>query len=316
MIIGIWGSGLIGKSLATSLVGNGFSVLILSRSLESSHVFSGATLQKRLMSFSNTESEMVKSLEGISVLIHCAGSANDDFAEFELAANRLAKAAIRANVFRVIMISTVAVYGDDLGKLAQLSGPIGISTSLQPKPMTDYAQSRYSAECGMRNILTNTGVEFVVVRIPMVIGQDMVSDLFKRLDRVLKFGYFPVLGSPTASLPCICLGKLVNNLTLLINEVKLDKNVYQFSQCLLWSTIIESYTKINNKNICLISFPGKLIFHVVNFLGFLRLKNILKILINETVFLDDSSMLLGLGKKTSSITYLYPDDDLHKILWS
>ena len=236
LTIGIWGAGLIGRALAHQLINRGVPVCILNRSTGKPVRIGDTELPMRRLCFAASEEDMAFAMQGLSVLVHCAGSVSDDYAEFEMAAVRMAAAAIKARVTRVLMLSTVAVYGQAVEEDGLKTGLL-VSKDLLPAPATSYAQSRYRAEISMRRILEGAGVDFSVIRIPMVLGPEMTAKPFEKLRNVLDIGISPVFGSPTASLPCIRSERLAQSLNTLVTLPRPLLPVYQFAECLHWGEI-------------------------------------------------------------------------------
>ena len=315
MMVGIWGAGLIGRSLAAVLAGQGVPVCILNRSTEKPVLAAGRELPMRCLSFAAGAGEMLAVLQGLSVLVHCAGSAGDDHAEFEAATLVLAEAAIKAGLRRVVMLSTVAVYGDALEAVGLTPGTCVVK-SLPPMPVSRYAQSRYRAESCMRECLRQGGVGFTVVRVPMVLGPGMTARPFAKLRQALDIGIFPALGSPSACLPCIRCERLAHGLAMLVMEAGPLQDLYQFSESLPWSSVRDSYVEKTGKRVLSIPLPGRFIFNLLNLLGARRAALIVKSMTNEAVYLDDLAGLLGEdGSGQPSKSRLCPDDALRDTLW-
>jgi nucleoside-diphosphate-sugar epimerase len=316
MTIGIWGAGLIGRALAHHLINRGVSVCILNRSIEQPVRIGDAELPMRRLCFATSEDDMAFAMRGLSVLVHCAGSVSDDFAEFEMAAVRLATAAIKARVPRVLMLSTVAVYGQALKEDGLKIGLL-VDKDLLPAPATRYAQSRYQAEISMRQILGSAGVDFTVVRIPMVLGQGMTAKPFAKLRNVLDIGIFPVFGSPTASLPCIRSDRLAQSLSRLVTLQGPLLPVYQFAECLPWGEVVDSYEAKTGKRVRSLLLSGRLIFGLLGIFGAHRLATMVRSLMNEAVYLDDAELLIASSHEGAqpSIATLHVDSLLREVLW-
>lgn len=316
MTVGIWGAGLIGRALAGELAKNSVSVCILNRSIDQPVRIGDAELPMRRLCFAASEQEMATALQGLSVLVHCAGSVSDDYAEFEMAAVRMANAAIKARLSRVLMLSTVAVYGQALEEDGLETGLL-VSTDLLPAPATRYAQSRYRAEISMRQILESAGVDFSVIRIPMVLGTGMTAKPFAKLRNVLDIGFFPVFGSPTASLPCIRSHRLAQSLTTLLTVPGPFLPTYQFAECLPWVKVVDSYEAKTGRRVQSFPLPGRLILGLLGLLEAHRIATMLRSLMNEAVYLDDAESLIASSNEGArpSIAALDVDSLLREVLW-
>ena len=316
LTVGIWGAGLIGRALAHHLINRGVSVFILNRSIEQPVRIGDAELQMRRLCFAASEEDMAFAMQGLSVLVHCAGSVSDDYAEFEMAAVRMATAAIKARVTRVLMLSTVAVYGQALEEDGIKTGLL-VGKGLLPAPATRYAQSRYRTEISMRRILESAGVDFSVIRIPMVLGSGMTAKPFAKLRNVLDIGIFPVFGSPTASLPCIRSDRLAQSLATLVTVPGPLLPIYQFAECLPWGEVVDSYETKTGRRVWSLHLPGRLIMGLFGLLGFYRLTTMVRTMMNEAVYLDDAELLIASSHEGAqpSITTLHVDSLLREVLW-
>lgn len=316
LTVGIWGAGLIGRALAHHLINRGVSVCILNRSIEQPVRIGDAELPMTRLCFATSEEDMAFAMQGLSVLVHCAGSVSDDYAEFEMAAVRMATAAIKARVTRVLMLSTVAVYGQALEEDGIKIGLL-VGKDLLPAPATKYAQSRYRAEISMRRILESAGVDFSVIRIPMVLGPGMTAKPFAKLRNVLDIGISPVFGSPTASLPCISSDRLAQSLSRLVTLQGPLLPVYQFAECLPWGGVVDSYKIKTGRRVWSLPLPGRLILGLFGLLGFYRLTTMVRTMMNEAVYLDDAELLIASSHEGAqpSIATLHVDSLLREVLW-
>src|SRR5690606_14840205 len=76
----------------------------------------------------------------------------------------LARSAVEAGARRFIFISSVKVNGE-----ATAPGRPFTAADL-PAPVGPYALSKYEAEVGLRKISAETGLEVVIIRLPLVYG--------------------------------------------------------------------------------------------------------------------------------------------------
>lgn len=321
-MVGVWGSGLIGRSLAAALVERGVSVRLLSRSGERPKSFAAPLTQFGQMSLSASKEEMCSALDGVSVLVHCAGRVDDEQREYESAAVKLGEVAREVGLKRILLLSTVAVYGDALVDFGLRVGAI-VSTLLQPLPQNTYARSRYRAERLLGEALDPTGIDFSMVRVPMVLGVGMKAKLFVKLRRLLRFGLFPISSSRSASLPCIRVERLVQGLTHLVIRSTRPQRLYQFAEYLRWVTIKESYEEATGRRVHAIPIPAGLVIPACRALGHRGAGPALRVLLNEAVYQDDLRVLLSEAGPSSlddlghcRASEIRPDASLRDILWS
>ena len=316
MTIGVWGAGLVGRALAKGFVEQRLDVCVLNRSVDKPIYSNGVSVPMRCLDFAASEDEMVSALAGLSVLVHCAGSPVDDYAQFVQAVHRLAAAAVRAQLVRVLMVSTVGVYGDAIADDLLRAGAV-IDKKVLPVPSSPYGKSRYSAELDMRAILEASGVEFSVVRIPMVLSNGMSAQVFKKLRHFLDWGFFPQLGAPSTSLPCIRLERLQICVSKLVSSPGRLAPLYQFAEYLLWSAIVESYVLRTGKKVRIVPLPGIFLLRFFRILHLKYFEHSLQVLMNEATYGDDSFEVLDRVEASvpPSLGSSIGSAEIEKILW-
>lgn len=189
-------SGFVGRQLCHSLANQGWTVLAGVRSADAS---AGLGLG-RLVEIGNLEEPKDWSglLAGCQALVHLAGrvhvmhdSSVDPLAQY-LAANteatrRLAEGAAKAGVRRFILVSTIKVSGE-CSPVA--GGGREWPEDQPPAPEGPYAVSKARAEAELQAVCGRTGMEFVVVRPPLVYGPGVRANflsLLRSVDRGLPF---------------------------------------------------------------------------------------------------------------------------------
>ncbi len=88
-----------------------------------------------------------------------------------------------------VLISTVAVYGLDQGE--------GIDETADLQGSSPYAKSKIEAEKLVQNWCLNDGVNCVILRLPLVVGENAPGNL-GAMERAIKKGYYFRLGSGNA----------------------------------------------------------------------------------------------------------------------
>lgn len=119
--------------------------------------------------------DWTQALQGIQVVVHLAARAHklrdnvaDPLAEYRRVnvdgTLNLAGQALQAGVKRFIFISTIKVNGEQT--------PLGrpFRAEDQPSPADAYAISKREAEDGLRKLCSNSAMEFVIIRPPLVYG--------------------------------------------------------------------------------------------------------------------------------------------------
>ena len=114
----------------------------------------------------------------VSAIIHAAGSAHRKLRKKDLrsvysnnvrATVSLAKCAKKAGVKKFIFLSSVAVYGK--------SSHDEIITVDEVDPRDIYGRSKYFAETLLRKIFIHSNTELVIIRLPIVIGENPPGNL-------------------------------------------------------------------------------------------------------------------------------------------
>jgi len=130
--------------------------------------------------------------EGISYIIHLAGRAHmlretthGSLAIFRSinveATRRLASEAARAGVRRFVFMSSIGVNG-------QRTDAVPFRESDAPRPSTPYAVSKWEAEQTLRSLAQKSGMEYVILRAPLVYGAQVPGN-FRRLVKWVGHGW-------------------------------------------------------------------------------------------------------------------------------
>ncbi|MCR1828854.1 NAD-dependent epimerase/dehydratase family protein [Pseudomonas oleovorans] len=117
--------------------------------------------------------DYLSALNGVAVVVHAAARAHvmrdevaDTLAEFRKVnvdgTLNLARQAAAAGVKRFIFISSIGVHG--------LNSSRPFTETDSEAPHDPYAVSKYEAEQGLRKLATETGLEVVIIRPPLVYG--------------------------------------------------------------------------------------------------------------------------------------------------
>ena len=109
------------------------------------------------------------------------------------AAVRFLKAAIVAGVSRIVLVSSMSVYGDAM--------PMPYVETLAPQPRDPYAINKFALELMVKSLAQSFGIEWVIVRPQHVFGPRQRNDLTYRnviarwLRRSMARQTLPVIGS-------------------------------------------------------------------------------------------------------------------------
>ena len=153
-------------------------------------------------------------LEDVSAVVHCAArvhvmddTATDPLTEFRRinvqGTLNLARQAAAAGVRRFIFISSIKVNGE----ATQLGAPF--SADDISSPLDPYGVSKMEAEQGLREISTQTDMEVVIIRPPLVYGPGVKAN-FASMMRWLKRGIPLPLGAIHNQRSLVALDNLVD----------------------------------------------------------------------------------------------------------
>jgi len=117
-----------------------------------------------------------QALAGVDVVVHAAARVHimredeNELPEFRrvnvLATSALARQAAKADVKRFVFISSIAVNGE------ATNGNEKFTAESTPSPTTAYGISKYEAEETLKEISQETEMELVIIRPPLVYGED------------------------------------------------------------------------------------------------------------------------------------------------
>jgi UDP-4-keto-D-FucNAc 4-reductase len=138
-----------------------------------------------------TVADWLPVLVGVEVIIHLAGRAHvlketmaNPLTEFRRVntegTSRLMSAAEQAGVRRFVFVSSIGVNGD-------VSGEKSFTENSLVNPHKPYAVSKYEAELLLRSMATQSGMELVIVRPPLVYGAGVKGN-FSKLQKLVAKG--------------------------------------------------------------------------------------------------------------------------------
>lgn len=181
----------------------------------------------------NPHTYWVDVLAGVDIVIHLAARvhfmndlASDPLLEYRnsnaLATIHLSQEAAKAGVKRFIYLSSIKVNGEE----TNLGKPY--SQDSVPVPIDPYGISKWEAERGLEKVCLQTGMEFVVIRPPLVYGPGVKANFRKLMSLVAKGVPLP-LGAVHNQRSMLALGNLVS----FISEAMI--NPLAANQCFLLS---------------------------------------------------------------------------------
>ncbi|MCS5488991.1 NAD-dependent epimerase/dehydratase family protein [Algoriphagus limi] len=143
-------------------------------------------------------SEEIPTLPNVDLIVHAAGKAHTipkspeqeaEFFKINVEGTRNLLHAIKNPPKQMILISTVAVYGDDVGE--------GIDESSPLKGTSPYAKSKIQAETIWENWANSHQVNFLILRLPLIVGPNPPGNLGAMI-KAIKKGYYFRIGKGNA----------------------------------------------------------------------------------------------------------------------
>lgn len=216
----------------------------------------------------------VGSLAGcVDTVVHCAArvhvmneAATDPLAEFrkvnvELTLD-LARAAIDAGATRFIYLSTIKVHGENSGTGSPFTAHD------VPNPVDPYALSKLEAEDQLRNLANETGLELVVIRVPLVYGPGVKGN-FRSMMRWLAAGVPLPLGGLNNRRSLVALDNLVDLIDVCVDHPAAANRTLLVSdgEDLSTSMLLERLAGALGRRARLLSFPERWIARGARLLG-------------------------------------------------
>lgn len=179
----------------------------------------------------SSEEEEDQALHGVQAVIHLAARvhimedrAADPLHEFRRVnrdwTERLARAAARQGVRRFVFLSSIKVNGEE--------SPVPFTEQDAPNPQDPYGISKWEAEQALAAVSSETGLEMVVVRSPLVYGPG-VGGNFLQLLNVLRRGIPLPLALVENRRSLIFLGNLVDALMHCAQDTRAAGRTYLLS---------------------------------------------------------------------------------------
>ena len=177
-------NGFIGKALMAELMSNNYAVNAVVRSTNSGALDSAQTFAVGSI---GSDTNFADALVGVDGLIHCAArvhivKTNDAAA---LAAyrevnvrgtRRLAEQAVASGVRRFIYLSSIKVNGE------QTDRALHFTHRDKAMPTDPYGLSKWEAEQVLHEVAAKTGLEVVIIRLPLVYGIEVKGNFLSMLD--------------------------------------------------------------------------------------------------------------------------------------
>jgi len=263
-------TGFIGKALVSELIQQNFNVSIAVR--QKSNLFPDEVKQFIVGNFENNP-DFSASLSEVDCVIHIAGKAHvidkvkasalDEFRKIntELTLD-LAKQAVTAGVERFVFLSSIGVNGN------QNNQPfLEIDT---PNPQEPYAVSKYEAEQGLLKLAKNSSLEVVIIRPPLVYGNNAPGNFGRLIQWAGAKIIFPLpLGAVNNVRSLIAIDNLVSFIIACILHPKAANEIFIISDDDNLSTtqLLKKIATAFNKKALLLPIPVSWMIFVAKLLG-------------------------------------------------
>ena len=263
-------TGFIGQALVLELLQQGFFLTIVLR--KKSNLFAD-NINQIIVGDLNNDIDWSSILNKIDCIIHLAGKAHvidkskasalDEFRKIntELTLN-LAKQAVAAGVERFIFLSSIGVNGN------QNNQPfLEIDT---PNPQESYAISKYEAEQGLLKLAQNSSLEVVIIRPPLVYGNNAPGNFGRLIQWVNSKFILPLpLGAVNNARSLVAIDNLVSFIIICTLHFKAANEIFLISDNDNLSTtqLLKKIAKAFNKKALLLPVPVSWMIFVAKLLG-------------------------------------------------
>jgi UDP-glucose 4-epimerase len=210
----------------------------------------------------NPHTNWTNSLIGVDVVIHLAARVHvmndvalDPLEEYRnantLATIHLAEEAAKAGVKRFIYLSSIKVNGEETN-LGQ-----SYSEDSTPVPIDPYGVSKWEAELGLEKICAQTGMEFVIIRPPLIYGPGVKAN-FQKLMRLVAQGLPLPLGAVHNQRSMLALDNLVGFIAEVMKNPLAANQRFLLSdgEDISTSQLLKLIAKGMGKSICLLPVPA------------------------------------------------------------
>ncbi len=183
-------TGLVGRTLCPRLAEAGYQLRVI---LRNDRELPSYIAEKVVVGDIASVTDWGSSLAGVDVVVHAAARAHVLESHTDLrdpdntlrcftdinvtATERLAQAAAQQGVSRFVYVSSIKVNGEE-------SGESPFDAECTPAPQDEYGKSKLAAELAIRSVATHRGMEFAIVRPPLVYGPGVQANFLRLMQWV------------------------------------------------------------------------------------------------------------------------------------
>lgn len=258
-------TGFIGQALLEELVAQNYNVVA---SVRNDSIHLPGTVKKVTVGQLSDTTDWSIALRKINVVIHVAARAHileaEAQSEFRKVNTKgtlnLARQAVARGVKRFIFVSSIGVNGNNNTK--------PFTEQEAPAPKAPYGISKWRAEVGLMAIAKKTGMEFVIIRPPLVYGSGASGNFASLIKWCNKRAPLP-LGAVKNKRSFIALDNLTNFITYCIVHPKAANEIFLISDGEDVSTteLLRKVAHAFGKKPVLIPIPVSLMKFVAKLLG-------------------------------------------------
>jgi len=219
----------------------------------------------------NAHTTWSQALEGVTDVVHLAArvhitqeTSSDAYAAFRAVNTEgtlnFARQAAAVGVRRFVFLSSVKVNGE--------GSPLAYLETDTPAPEDAYAVSKWEAEQGLWEISAETGMQMVILRIPLVYGPGVGANFLRLLQTVNKGWPLP-LGAIHNRRSLLYVGNLVDAILAVLKHPGAANKLYLLSdgQDVSTSQLVELISKALKKPARLFAVPQGFLRDVAGVLG-------------------------------------------------
>jgi len=286
-------SGFIGRALCAELVNAGHKVVGAVRSEPSERI---TGVNYITVGDINSETQWTSYLDDVDVIIHLAArvhqlneNTNDLIKKYRKVnvegTLHLANSALNANVRRFIFLSSIKANGEKTVK------GMHFSAQSTPEPCDPYGISKYEAEVSLKALTSDTNLDIVILRPPLVYGPK-VGGNFIRLLGIISKGMPLPFGAVNNKRSMIFLYNLTDVIRVCIDHPKAAGKVLLVSdkEDLSTAELITKIASIMKKNILLLSIPIVFMHKLATLLG--KKQEIERLCESLSLDIDETTQLL------------------------
>ena len=186
-------NGFIGKHLTQKLLENNYNIKALVRRKTFDHI-ENENLEEIIIDDITDSNMILKSLENVDIIFHLVGKTHSKSNKYDeyyktnvLGTKVLSQAALKANVKKIIMLSSIKVNGEGF-----LNKKFVYKEKDEPAPLDNYGKSKLEAEKILSSSLSKAPMGYVILRAPLVYGQNVKGNLKSLMQYIYKGLPLPV----------------------------------------------------------------------------------------------------------------------------